>query len=328
MKDRCRPVAIHKNNIGATATTAPSRWPYAGTPLAAAIVTALYPATAAFAQSADSSGAKLEEVIVTATRRELNLQTVPQSITALSTDDIAKQALRNVSDVIGALPSVSLIANQPGRNNIVMRGITTGSDEFYTDSQVSIYLDDQPMTSNSQQVEVQLIDLARIESLPGPQGTLFGSSSQAGTIRYITNKPDTTAFSASFDGSLGTTKGGEESYDVSGHLNFPITDDFAVRVVGFYSQGRRLRRQRPWPDTDGRCGQFRGSRGRLERLLDLRRPYRCALADQPRVGNHAEPDQPGEQGGRWLGVRSRAGRLQDHALLRRVARRLLVPDLA
>ena len=71
-----------------------------------------------------------------------------------------------------------------------MRGISTGTGEYYTDSQVAVYLDDQPMTSSSQQVDVRLIDIERIEVLPGPQGTLFGSSSQSGTIRYVTNKPN------------------------------------------------------------------------------------------------------------------------------------------
>ena len=186
------------------------------------------------AQDADSG--QLEEIVVTATRRELNLQKVAQSVSAFSSADIERQKFRSVEDVVGALPSVSLTNNQPGRNEIVIRGITSGSDEFYTDSQVSVYLDDQPMTSSSQQVEVRLIDIERIEALPGPQGTLFGSSSQAGTLVYVTNKPDPTGFSAQFDGEIGTTKGGEESYDVSGHVNFPIADNFAVRAVGFFSE--------------------------------------------------------------------------------------------
>ena len=131
----------------------------------------------------------------------------------------------------------------PGRNSIFMRGISTGSAEYYTDSQVSIYLDDQPLTSVSQQVDIWPIDIERIESLPGPQGTLFGSSSQSGTLRYITNKPDVEGYSSQLDLEVGTIKGGEETYDVSGHLNIPVNDNFAVRVVGFYSDDGRLGRQ-------------------------------------------------------------------------------------
>jgi iron complex outermembrane receptor protein len=204
------------------------------TPLAAAVFAALYPALIS-AQERSQSG-RLEEIVVTATRRELDLQNVAQSVTAFSTADIEKQAFQSVEDVIGALPSVNLINSMPGRNSIVMRGISTGSSEYRTDSQVAVYLDDQPMTSISQQVEIRLIDLARIEALPGPQGTLFGSSSQSGTIRYITNKPDTAAFGAQLDAELGSTRGGEESYDVSGHINIPVTDTLAIRAVGYYSK--------------------------------------------------------------------------------------------
>jgi outer membrane receptor protein involved in Fe transport len=203
--------------------------------LAAAIVVALYPASAALAQRADSDRGRLEEVIVTATRRELNLQEVGQSVTAFSTADIERQALQDVEDVINALPSVNMVNSMPGRNAIFMRGIATGSAEYYVDSQVSIYLDDQPLTSVSQQVEIRPIDIERIESLPGPQGTLFGSSSQSGTIRYITNKPDVEGYSSQLDLEIGTIKGGEETYDVSGHLNIPVNDNLAVRVVGFYA---------------------------------------------------------------------------------------------
>ncbi len=235
MKERRRTVAHRRNWIGAGATPLPPRRRFPATPLAGAIVAALYPASGALAQGAAADGARLEEIVVTATRRELDLQNVAQSITAFSTDDIERQAFQSVADVIGALPSVSLVNSQPGRNSIIMRGVSTGSEEYRTDSQVAVYLDDQPMTSISQQVEVRLIDLARIEALPGPQGTLFGSSSQSGTIRYITNRPDPTGFAAQLDGEVGMTRGGEESYDVSGHLNVPVTDNIAVRMVGFYA---------------------------------------------------------------------------------------------
>jgi len=204
-------------------------------PLTAAIFAVLYPASMTMAQQAGADSGRLEEIVVTATRRDVNLQNVAQSVTAFSTADIEQQALQGVADVISALPSVNLIASMPGRNSIVMRGIATGSAEYRTDSQVAVYLDDQPMTSISTQVEVRLIDLARIEALPGPQGTLFGSSSQSGTIRYITNKPNTAKFTSQVDAELGTTKGGEESYDVSGHVNIPVTDNIAVRAVGYYS---------------------------------------------------------------------------------------------
>jgi len=233
MSKRCRQTIDPSDRLCARVTRGLPARPVGGTPLATAIVAVLYPATAVFAQNAEPG--RLEEVVVTATRREINLQSVSQSITAFSTADIEKQAFQNVSDIVRALPSVNKISNQPGNNAIIMRGVATSSAEFRTDSQVSVYLDDQPMTANSQQVEVRPIDLERVESLPGPQGTLFGSSSQTGTLVFITNKPDVTGFSAQFDSEVDTTKGGEESYDISGHVNIPLTDNLAVRAVGFYA---------------------------------------------------------------------------------------------
>ncbi len=207
-------------------------------PLALAVAAALYPAAAAFAQAAkadDSRSDELQEIVVTATRRELNLQDVAQSITAFSSTDIQKYAIQDLEDVVGALPSLTLVNSMPGRNAIVMRGISTGTSEYRTDSQVAVYLDDQPLTSISQQVDIRPIDIERIESLPGPQGTLFGSSSQAGTLRYITNKPDPSRFSSQLDLEAGKIKGGEGNYDASGYLNIPVADTVAIRAVGFYS---------------------------------------------------------------------------------------------
>jgi iron complex outermembrane recepter protein len=202
------------------------------TPLAAAIFAVLNPVVS-IAQE-QQQDVRLEEVIVTATRRESNLQEVPQSITVFSNEDIQRQAFQNMQDYIKALPSMNLVNVMPGRNSVIMRGVSTGSAEYRTDSQVAVYLDEQPMTSISQQVDVRMIDIARIESLPGPQGTLFGSSSQSGTLRIITNKPDHSGYSSQIEGVLGTTKGGEESYDLNGWLNIPLIDDrLSMRVVGF-----------------------------------------------------------------------------------------------
>lgn len=209
------------------------------TPLAAAIFATLYPGTQALAQEqppAKHDPTRLEPVTVTATRRSENLQDVPQSVTALSTEFIEKQALTNMYDLVGALPSVNSVSYIPGQNTIVMRGIATGTGEFRIDSLVSVYLDDQPMTAISQQPDVRLIDIERVEALPGPQGTLFGSSAEAGTLHYVTNKPDAGGFSSEFSAEIGTTKGGDPSYDISSWVNLPVSDDFALRIVGFWSE--------------------------------------------------------------------------------------------
>ncbi len=205
---------------------------YKLSPLVAAIAAVLYPSQPARAQDAEASA--LEEVIVTATHRELSLQVVPQSITAFTTMDIERNNLQNLEDLVRALPSLGLINSQPGRNDLVYRGISSGSQEFYTDSQVAVYLDETPMAAISQQPFPRMIDIKRVESLPGPQGTLFGSASQSGTLRIITNKPNTDGFSGQVFSALSTTKGGDASYEVNGWVNIPLSDSFALRAVGYY----------------------------------------------------------------------------------------------
>ena len=202
-------------------------------PLAAAVVAAIH-GPAASAQAEDER--RIEEVIVTATKREADMQDVAQSITAFTTEDLERLGARDMKEYIDALPSVTLVNAVPGRNSVVFRGVSTGSSEYRTDSMTAVYLDEQPLTTNSQQVDPWLVDIERIEALPGPQGTLFGSSSQSGTLRVITNKPDVTGFSGQLDaGGYGTT-GGEPSWDASGHLNVPLSERLAVRGAGYYSR--------------------------------------------------------------------------------------------
>jgi outer membrane receptor protein involved in Fe transport len=222
------------NRMSAADAGAGSRRSFGISPLAGAVIAALHPSAPALAQ--EDTTARLEEIIVTATKREINLQDVPHSIDVLSGAELIRMGARSMEDTIKALPSVALTATQPGRNSLVVRGISSGAFEYRTDAQVAVYLDEQPMTSNSQQVGVRNIDMARVESLAGPQGTLFGSSSQTGTIRYITNKPDSTALSGKVEGSYGITKGGEGSYDLSGIINLPLMEDvLAVRAVAYTS---------------------------------------------------------------------------------------------
>lgn len=205
------------------------------TPIAASVVAALQPTGPVHAQDGESSG--IDEITVTATKREMSMQDLAQSIIALTGDDIARQGFQDMEDFMRALPSVQLNNSIPGRNSIVMRGISTGTQDFYVDAQVAVYLDEQPITTISQQVDVYPIDIERIEALPGPQGTLFGSSSQGGTLRYITNKPDPTGISGEVDFQIGTTKGGDESTYAGGWINLPIVEDkFAIRIVGFTSE--------------------------------------------------------------------------------------------
>ena len=213
-----------------------NRKSFALTPLSAAVVSALGTSGAAVAQQQDGSERVLDEITVTGTKREMNMQDIAQSIDVLSGVELAQMGAKDIEATLRALPSVSLTALQPGQNSLTMRGISSGPFNYYTEAQAAVYMDEQPMTFSSQQVGVRNVDIERIEMLPGPQGTLFGSSSQTGTLRYITKKPRMNVFAAQIEGRWGTTSGGEDSYDFNGVLNIPLVDDkLAARLVAYSS---------------------------------------------------------------------------------------------
>jgi len=205
------------------------------TPISAAVVAALNPGNAALAQQDEAPGnVQIEEIIVTATKRAMPLQDVPQSIQAFSQEDIEKMVMKNMEDYTRAAPSATLTASQPGKNILTMRGISTSAEEWRTESRVAVYLDEQPITSISNQPDVRMVDIERIEILPGPQGTLLGASSMSGAMRIITNKPDFDGVSGMAQAMISTTDGGDPSYDLNGVLNMPLVDDkFAMRLVGY-----------------------------------------------------------------------------------------------
>ncbi|MEX0734343.1 MAG: TonB-dependent receptor plug domain-containing protein [Steroidobacteraceae bacterium] len=182
---------------------------------------------------AQSQTVGLEQVVVTARKREEALLDVPQEIQAISQQQLERANLNNLDDFSRFVPSLSYNAVTPGRGAIYFRGVADDSSSFIADASSAIYLDEQPLTQSSLQPEIRLVDIERIEALPGPQGTLYGSSSQAGTLRYITNKPDPSGFESdvSLDGN--SVEDGDLGYDLSGVLNLPLGENVAIRVVGF-----------------------------------------------------------------------------------------------
>ncbi len=175
----------------------------------------------------------LEQVIVTARKREETLLDIPQEIQAISQQQLERANLDSVKEFSRFVPSLSYNAIVPGRGTIYFRGVADDSSSFIADASAAIYLDEQPLTQSALQPEVRLIDIERIEALPGPQGTLYGSSSQAGTLRYITNKPDPTAFTTEVAADVHTLDDGDEGYELSGVLNMPLGQTAAIRIVGF-----------------------------------------------------------------------------------------------
>lgn len=177
--------------------------------------------------------ADLDTVIVTARKREESLIDVPQEVQAIGQAQLERANITSTNDVSRFVPSLSYNATAPGRATIYFRGVADDSSSFIADSSAAIYLDEQPLTQSSLQPEIRLVDIERVEALPGPQGTLYGSSSQSGTLRYITNKPDPSGYETvvSLEGS--SVQDGEQGYDLSAVVNVPLSDSVAIRVVGF-----------------------------------------------------------------------------------------------
>jgi len=144
------------------------------------------------AQAQEDNAAMLEEIIVTAQKRTQNLQDVALSVQVLGNEQLENLHVRAFEDFIDFLPTVSWTkGSQQGFGQIYMRGIASGGDGNHSASMPSVgyYLDEQPVTTINQVLDIHLYDIARVETLAGPQGTFYGQGSQAGTIRIITNKP-------------------------------------------------------------------------------------------------------------------------------------------
>lgn len=195
--------------------------------------------TAATAGSQDG----IEEIVVTATKRNESIQRVPVSVQALDTKALSNLNITSFDDYVKYLPSVRSGGRGPGQNDVYIRGQATDavtvllSGAQGSEPNVAMYLDEQPVTSPGRNLDVYVTDMARIEVLPGPQGSLFGASSMAGTVRLITNKPDMSGLSASVTGTAEFTKSGDMSNAVEGFVNVPLADNLAVRGV-FYSAHR------------------------------------------------------------------------------------------
>lgn len=200
-------------------------------PVAALIAASLSPAHAQETPRDDV----LESIVVTAQKRQENLQDVPLSIQALSTETLEDLRVNDFDDYVRFLPSVSYQTLGPGFAQVYMRGVASGGDGNHSGSlpSVGIYLDEQPITTIQGALDVHLYDIARVESLAGPQGTLYGASSQAGTLRIITNKPDASKFIAGYDLEGSTMSGGTSGYLAEGFANVPLSENTAIRLVGW-----------------------------------------------------------------------------------------------
>ncbi len=189
-------------------------------------------------QAQDSESSLLEEVMVTAQKRSQNLQDVAVSVQVLGNEQLENLNVRGFSDFIDFLPTVSYTSAGPGYAKIYMRGIASGGDGNHSTSMPSVgyYLDEQPVTTINQVLNIHMYDIARVETLSGPQGTLYGQGSQSGTIRIITNKPEIGVSEGGYDMELNTVKSGDVGYNLNGFINIPLGERAAIRLVAWHKE--------------------------------------------------------------------------------------------
>ena len=197
------------------------------------------PAHAAEADAAlDASSNTVQEIIVSANRRDERAQDVPMTIQAFSGQALSDQHITTLDDLVKMTPNISFANNGPGQGNIYMRGLSTGFAGGQSSAavggfpNVAIYLDDQSMQFPARNVDIYMVDMQRVEVLEGPQGTLFGGGAEAGVLRYITNKPNLTTFEANGEAAYSFTAGGDPNNSENAMINIPIIKDrLAARVV-------------------------------------------------------------------------------------------------
>lgn len=210
---------------------------YLASAIGAITLAAQVPAVS-FAQS-EGSELVLEEVIVTATKRTMSLQSVAESITAYSQHDLENAGIQDFASLTESIAGVELRNTQPGAGAVAIRGVSElniANMQGGTGSAVGFYLDEMPLTMAAKFPDMKSFDMERIEVLKGPQGALYGEGSMAGTVRMISNKPDTEEFSAAIDATYSDTEDGDDNQMANLMVNFPLIEDqLALRVVGSWS---------------------------------------------------------------------------------------------
>lgn len=226
---------------------------------------ALVPAaTPAFAQEAGAADSDSNIIIVTATKRNANLQDIPFSINAQTAEDIQKSGAVTLEDLSRNVAGLSVQNLGPGQSQVSVRGVSAGQvvrDQPGVKEQVGVYLDESVISLSLFTPDIDLYDLNRVETLRGPQGTLFGSGSVGGTIRYITNQPKIGVMEGSVEANLNLVDGDDIGGHLKGAVNIPMGDTAAIRAVGYYTRyGGFINAVGPAGGNDVNSGERYGGR--------------------------------------------------------------------
>jgi outer membrane receptor protein involved in Fe transport len=205
----------------------------------AAILASVTAAFSASAHAADDAGEQMANVVITAQKREERLQDVPVPVTALNGAQLADNGQVLLRDYFSSVPGLNVSPNYGGQQMPSIRGITTGG---FTTPTVGAVVDDVPFGTSTfwagnQVPDIDPGDLARIEVLRGPQGTLYGANSMGGLLKFVTVDPSTSAYSGRLEaGTEYVHNGAAPGYNIRGSVNVPLTDTLAIRASGFTRQ--------------------------------------------------------------------------------------------
>ena len=191
------------------------------------------------AATTDTQTTDEQNIVVTATKREQNLQDIPFSINAQTEQDIQRSGATNIEDISRNVAGLSVQNLGPGQSQVSVRGVSAGQiirDQPGVKEQVGVYLDESVISLSLFNPDLDLFDLNRVETLRGPQGTLFGSGSVGGTIRYITNQPDLDRFEGVIEGDLNVVDGDDVGGHLKAALNVPLSGLGALRIVGYHTE--------------------------------------------------------------------------------------------
>ena len=191
------------------------------------------------AMAADTAASEVEELVVTARKRDEALIDVPFSIAAQSEKAMREHGVTNVEELSRTVAGFTVQNLGPGQSQVAIRGISAGQivrDQPGVKEQVGVYLDESVISLSLFTPDLDLFDLNRVEVLRGPQGTLYGSGSLSGTVRYITNQPDTEKFGGVLEGTLSKVQGGDVGGDLKGAINIPLNPQAALRITAYASE--------------------------------------------------------------------------------------------
>lgn len=216
-------------------------------------------------------GEQNDEIIVTATKRASTVQDVPFSINAQTQEDIQRSGSTTIEDLSRNVAGLAIQNLGPGQSQVSVRGVSAGQvvrDQPGVKEQVGIYLDESVISLSLFTPDIDLFDLNRVETLRGPQGTLFGSGSVGGTVRYITNQPNLNKVEGQVEANLNLVDGDDIGGHLKGAINFPLSDTLAIRAVGYHTEyGGFINARREGGDVDEDVNDGRRTGGRIALLF-------------------------------------------------------------